>query len=34
MLRFWNSDVHENIEGVLETIRAALEDGPPPRRTS
>jgi crossover junction endodeoxyribonuclease RuvC len=24
VLRFWNNDVTENLEGVLETIRAAL----------
>ena len=24
VLRFWNSDLDENIEGVLEAIRAAL----------
>lgn len=25
VLRFWNSDVTENLEGVLETIRQAAE---------
>ena len=26
VLRFWNGDVMENVEGVLETIRAALTE--------
>ena len=32
VLRFWNSDVRENIEGVLSAICEALESrqGPPP----
>jgi very-short-patch-repair endonuclease len=29
VIRFWNSDVLENIEGVLETILRALESPPP-----
>ena len=29
IIRFWNSDVLENLEGVLETIRHALEAPPP-----
>jgi len=28
VIRFWNNDVIENIEGVLETIRRALETAP------
>ena len=31
IIRFWNSEVLENIEGVLETIRLALEEPPPLR---
>ena len=30
VLRFWNNDVIENMEGVLETIAAALAQSPPP----
>jgi very-short-patch-repair endonuclease len=30
VLRFWNNDVMSNIDGVLETIVAALEAGSPP----
>ena len=31
VLRFWNNDVHGNVEGVMEAIAAALRDaGPPP----
>ncbi|HEY3806875.1 MAG TPA: DUF559 domain-containing protein [Kofleriaceae bacterium] len=30
VLRFWNNDVLQNIDGVLETIRIALSRGPPP----
>jgi very-short-patch-repair endonuclease len=30
VLRFWNNEVLENIEGVLETIMKALEDAPTP----
>ena len=33
VIRFWNNDVIENIEGVLEVIRQALEV-PPPHLTS
>jgi very-short-patch-repair endonuclease len=33
IIRFWNNDVLENLEGVLETIRHALE-APPPLPTS
>ena len=29
VLRFWNNDVLGNVAGVLETIAAALADGPP-----
>ncbi|MBS0534449.1 MAG: endonuclease domain-containing protein [Proteobacteria bacterium] len=29
VLRFWNSDVLKNTEGVLEAIYAALADAPP-----
>ena len=29
VLRFWNIDVVENFEGVLETVRQALETPPP-----
>ena len=32
VVRFWNNDVIENIEGVIETIKRAL-DGPPPHPT-
>jgi len=32
VIRFWNGDVLENLEGVLETIRVALE-APPPHPT-
>lgn len=37
VLRFWNSDVNEHFDGVLETIRLAVVDrlaplpGPPPQ---
>ena len=31
VIRFWNRDVLENLEGVIETIRVALEQGPPPQ---
>jgi very-short-patch-repair endonuclease len=31
VLRFWNHDVLENIDGVLETIALALESGGKPR---
>jgi len=30
MIRFWNSDIDQNLEGVLETIGRLL-DAPPPR---
>ncbi len=30
VLRFWNNEVMENIEGVLATIVAALKSSPPP----
>jgi very-short-patch-repair endonuclease len=29
VLRFWNNDVLANIDGVLETIAAALAEAPP-----
>jgi very-short-patch-repair endonuclease len=31
VLRFWNNDVLQNIDGVLETIMAKLNEAPPPR---
>ena len=31
VLRFWNSDVLENIDGVLETIMEALQQAPSPQ---
>jgi crossover junction endodeoxyribonuclease RuvC len=34
VLRFWNNQVFENLEGVLETIREALAGNPPPSRPS
>ena len=30
VLRFWNSEVLDNLDGVLETILAALASDPPP----
>src|SRR5690349_21034466 len=30
VLRFWNSDVDGNLEGVLETIDTVLSERPPP----
>lgn len=30
VLRYWNSEVLENPDGVLETIWGALRDSPPP----
>lgn len=30
VIRFWNNDVLQNIEGVVETIRQALADMPSP----
>jgi very-short-patch-repair endonuclease len=30
VLRFWNNDVLENIEGVLQVIQEALKDRPSP----
>jgi hypothetical protein len=32
ILRFWNNDVLKNMDGVLETIAAALERSTPPSR--
>ena len=32
VLRFWNNEVNENIEGVLTAILSALETFPPPNR--
>ncbi len=29
VIRFWNNDVFENLEGVLERIREALPEPPP-----
>ncbi|PQA85766.1 endonuclease domain-containing protein [Hyphococcus luteus] len=34
VLRFWNSDIAEGIEGVLETIWAKLQEPPLPDRTA
>jgi very-short-patch-repair endonuclease len=31
VLRFWNNDLLANLDGVLETINEALEEGPHPR---
>jgi very-short-patch-repair endonuclease len=33
VLRFWNNDVHANIEGVMETIAASLAQALPPSLT-
>jgi very-short-patch-repair endonuclease len=30
VIRFWNNDVLENVEGVLTSILGALQAGPPP----
>ena len=30
MIRFWNSDVLDNVEGVLKIIERVLEDMPSP----
>ena len=30
VIRFWNNDVLENVEGVLTVISATLNDCPPP----
>jgi very-short-patch-repair endonuclease len=30
VLRFWNNDIFENIEGVISVISAALEEAPAP----
>ena len=30
VLRFWNNDIFENIEGVISVISAALEETPAP----
>src|SRR3954467_10867725 len=30
VLRFWNNDVLTNVEGVMETIAAAVRDARPP----
>jgi very-short-patch-repair endonuclease len=30
VLRFWNHEVTENLDGVLRTIEAALQACPPP----
>jgi uncharacterized protein DUF559 len=29
-LRFWNNEIRQNIEGVLETILAKLDEARPP----
>src|ERR1051326_216543 len=31
VLRFWNNEVHENIDGVLQTILSVLDRSGPPR---
>jgi very-short-patch-repair endonuclease len=31
VLRFWNNDVLQNIDGVMETIMAELNKAPPPQ---
>lgn len=31
VIRFWNNDIHDNIDGVMETIAEALTVAPPPR---
>src|ERR1700688_617161 len=33
VLRFWNNEVHENIDGVLESILNALDRSEPPHPT-
>ena len=33
VLRFWNNDVHSNIEGVMQTIADALALATPPSLT-
>jgi len=30
VLRFWNNDVLQNIEGVVQTIESAIQDAPHP----
>ena len=30
IIRFWNNKVHENMEGVIQTIASALNECPPP----
>jgi very-short-patch-repair endonuclease len=30
VIRFWNNDVLENLDGVVQMIRTALHDHPPP----
>ncbi len=30
VIRFWNNEVLDNLEGVLEAIRGSLHAGPPP----
>ena len=30
VVRFWNNEVRENVEGVLQAIGVALASGPPP----
>jgi very-short-patch-repair endonuclease len=34
VLRFWNSDVFSNMEGVLETVAIELQLNPPPGRSA
>src|SRR5206468_7958459 len=31
VIRIWNNDVIENLDGVLETLLSELENGPSPR---
>jgi len=31
VLRFWNNEIDQNLAGVLDAIRTALEDTPTPR---
>ncbi|OQA33127.1 MAG: hypothetical protein BWY57_01425 [Betaproteobacteria bacterium ADurb.Bin341] len=34
VMRFWNNDIMNNLEGVLATIMATVKDGPPLPRPS
>ena len=33
VVRFWNNDVHENVDGVLESILSVLDRSEPPHPT-